>query len=95
MRATQAPTGRRGGPVRIRPARQERLRAEVCAAGMIGEEGDASPAPAPLVVLAPVIASIRHLDRLGPAGEGESEGTRAALAVAPFTRSPAHPRPPS
>ena len=67
--------------MRIIPARQERLRGEVFAAGMIGDDGDASPAPAPIVVLAHVIASIRHLDLLSPEGEGELGAMRLEVAA--------------
>jgi hypothetical protein len=69
--AAQPPTGRIRGAVGIIAARSERLRGEGFLAGIIGDKGDAAPAPDPLVVLDRVIASICQLDLLGPERDGK------------------------
>ncbi len=70
VRATQAAAGSLGGAVHIIAARQECLRGAVFVAGIIGDHGDASPAPDPAVVLDHVVAGIGQLDLLGPERHG-------------------------
>src|SRR6516164_5672874 len=69
--ATQPATGSIRGAVRIIASGPERLWGEGLVAGIIRDDGDASPPPDTAVVLAYVVARIGELDLLGQARDGD------------------------
>jgi hypothetical protein len=79
--AAQPATGSIRGAVRIIASGHERLWGEVLVAGILREEGAASPAPATVVVLDHVVARIGELDLLGQAREGDLGAMRLEVTA--------------